>query len=301
MENTFEYRINRDKIEWTEPLLKGFFGADSYYLIDEKLEYEGKDYIKIKCPRSYREFLEIFEDEDISTLLPFNRKNYGIICALYLMSYIFNREHKGTESKYCSEIEECERENFKDQLYDNKARKDLLKLYILSKQEIRNKPVAEQIVIRYNVNDKIELDNVDNWFAKVLLSNHLEKYLPDINSVEQAKEELKIIREVAGRKVENQYYFILIYGVYSMVTTQLQLKKIPNSLCTLITRLLLYVDFITEEEAENRDSMYTRSLIKYLVNKPVHPMFKPREPKLASPEEGLAFLKNSGRDLYENM
>jgi len=305
MDYNFEYQVSFNKLKATEPFLKEYFGVSYGYFSEEIQNSDRHECIKLKYPNSYQNFIGIFQDEGIAKLLPFNNENLAVIYALFIMSHVFIREHFGSDIEYdYDEFDEgggFDMDNYMDDYYDIKAKKDLLKLYIFSIQKIRNKPVAEQIVIRYNLNEKIELENVDNWFAKVLLSNHLDKYLPDIHSVEQAKEELKKLRNVAGRKMENPYSYILIYGVYSMVTTHLKLNKIPNSLCNLITRLLLFVDFIDEDEADNRDSLYTRSLINYLIGRPAQPKFNSREPVMLSFEEISGELKTSGRFLYEKM
>lgn len=185
--------------------------------------------------------------------------------------------HEGIEDDGSDEYQEyiwSQWQEAKEQFYKTKAKKDLLQLYIYHKTKPADIPT--QITIKYGKGKSVKLENKDNWFEKVLLSNHLDKYLSDIKSVEDAKKVLDKLNHTTD-KLSRPHQYKFIYGTYSMISDVLGLKSVPESLCYLLINLMYEMDYPTEymykKELRRMDTRYIRNMISRLKKDPKRAQF----------------------------
>lgn len=152
--------------------------------------------------------------------------------------------------------------------YDD-VRKDLLNLYMFV-----NAPstfLDREITIQHTTG-KVKVENCYGWFTRRMLKEYLDRYLPDITSVEQAKEELGSYRKQAGRKSADEREQVLIYGIYRMLHEQTEMKDdLPDRLCEFIFEYLKLIKVYEEEDVLDMSNM--RPTIRYIIKKPVQPKF----------------------------
>lgn len=149
------------------------------------------------------------------------------------------------------------------------VRKDLLCLYMFI-----NDPstfLDREIAIQH-ATGKVKIENCYGWFTRRMLKEYLDMYLPDITSVEQAKEELDTYKKPAGRKSADEREQILIYGIYRIFHEQTEMKDdLPDRLCEFIFEYLKLIKVYDTEETLDMSNM--RPTIRYIVKKPVQPKF----------------------------
>lgn len=159
------------------------------------------------------------------------------------------------------------------------ARTDLLKLYIFANDgkyeyDATNNQMDCPIVIKRGGN-QLELRNSNDWFRRSMLAHYFNTLLPDIKSVEQAKEELEELSVLKkGRRPENPKVNILIQGITTMFNEELTMvKQMPNELAFFILDYLQMMGYITEEEVSRRekpkDDVWIRSQASYIMKHPV--------------------------------
>ena len=149
------------------------------------------------------------------------------------------------------------------------VRKDMLNLYMFV-----NDPstfLDREITIQH-ATGKVKVENYYGWFTRRMLKEYLDRYLPDITSVEQSKEELGSYRKQAGRKSADEREQILIYGIYRMFHEQTEMKDdLPDRLCEFIFEYLKLIKVYDEEKVLDMSNM--RPAIRYIIKKPVQPKF----------------------------
>ena len=125
--------------------------------------------------------------------------------------------------------------------YKSKTRRDTLELFKYAEQKIKtekdsaNEPTT--ITIKYGKGKKVVLNNIDNWFEKVVLGNHFAKYLKDIKSLEEAENALKQ-EKYKGRTAFNSRLDHFIFGTYKMICDHFQTETVTESFCRLMRTLL---------------------------------------------------------------
>jgi len=130
-------------------------------------------------------------------------------------------------------------ENY-NQMEEDAKRKDLLELYVFL-HDIKMKNASPLTITHHK--RPVELSNYNHW-AESSLKNMLKQALPDIQSLQQAQEELKTYAPKRGRKPINLTRDILIFGIYSLVKDHLNVKEeMPNDLADFIIAYLNLVGF----------------------------------------------------------
>lgn len=149
------------------------------------------------------------------------------------------------------------------------VRKDLLNLYLFI-----NDPstfLDREMSIQH-ATGKVKLQNFYGWFTRRMLKEYLDRYLPDITSLEQAKEALNAYKKQAGRKSADEREQILIYGIYRIFHEQTEMDSdLPDRLCEFIFEYLKLIKVYDEEDVLDMSTM--RPTIRYIIKKPVQPKF----------------------------
>jgi hypothetical protein len=331
MVNDYTYRISFDRLIAVEELLATHYGLGVVYFA--RHGERGEDYVELEFPCSYEDFLSCFksEREFINTNgkkilkkidLPNTPENALIIDAIWLMTIICSRidwdeempdEYIDYSNSLFSkedfdshdELEEFLSFNWNewlDQFYNAKARKDLLELYIYHIKKPKQRDLPTQLTIKYGTGKSLKLENKDNWFERVLLHNHFKKYLPDIKSEEDAIKALNILNH-PGRKLQRPLMYHFIYGTYSMVSEHLGKESVSESFCDLLIKLMEQMDYPTEYvykgKTREMDNQYIRKMISKLKNDADKYRFNLEA--WLSLEESKSALRMSGRFLYSLM
>lgn len=149
------------------------------------------------------------------------------------------------------------------------VRKDLLNLYMFV-----NDPstfLDREITIQHTTG-KVKVENCYGWFTRRMLKEYLDRYLPDITSVEQAKQELDSYKKSAGRKSADAREQVLMCGIYRMFHEQTEMKDdLPDRLCEFIFEYLKLIKVYDDEKV--LDTGIIRPTIRHHVKKPVQPKF----------------------------
>lgn len=210
------------------------------------------------------------QSEDVYSLLERaglkrdNRRDYLVVMfTLYLLAnLIYDREYeKGLQAVYESIGDET--------LQYRQVKKDLLKLYLFLNDPMTrlDRPVSIQ-----HATGTVKLDNSFGWFTRRMLKGYLAEYLPDITSVEQAKEELESYKKRAGRKSADAREQVLIYGIYRMFHEQTEMKDdLPDRLCEFIFEYLKLIKVYDIEDTLDMSNM--RPTIRHIIKKPEQPKF----------------------------
>ena len=288
------------------------------------------EYVEIEFPCSYEDFLSCFksEREFINTKgnkvlkktdLPNIPENALIIDAIWLIMSVCSMESWDDEMpdeflQYMNSFVSPEwddeeaiqdfladnHDEWLDEFYDIKTRKDLLELYLYHKRKPKENGDPTGLTIKYGKGKSIKLENKDNWFERVLLPNHFQKYLPDIKSEEDAINALNVLIH-KGRKLQRPLMYHFIYGTYSMVSGHLGKESVSESFCDLLRELMEQMDYPTEyvykEDVREIDNQYIRKIISKLKQDDKKYKFNIDIMIKASMED----LKMSGRRLYSRM
>ena len=91
--------------------------------------------------------------------------------------------------------------------------------------------------------EKSTIPNTDNWLFR-LIRKELADYFPDIQTAEDARQELERRKPSAGAKPMNTLYPIVAYGIYRMLHEENAMTEnpdTPNELCRLIYNYTRFV------------------------------------------------------------
>jgi hypothetical protein len=87
------------------------------------------------------------------------------------------------------------------------------------------------------------IPNTNNWLFR-LIRKELADYFPDIQTAEEARQELERRKPSAGAKPMNTRYPIVAYGIYRMLHEENAMSEnpdTPNELCRLIYNYTRFV------------------------------------------------------------
>lgn len=245
--NTFE--LSTSQLKSIEPLLDEYFGISYGYFTDE-IEQIREDFSKLEAGESptnkaleldkniifatsmesepYLSMFNVIEEEDDDDGL--------IVLALFMLAYIvFDKDWSW----------EFQDQDYTHYLEYHEVREDLLKLFIYSRQPKPKTADGQKIVIKHSTGN-IEIKNYENWFSDRLIQGYLNKYLSDIETVEQAERELQTnYKKKAGRQAKDPRIGIIAYGIFRMFNDKKKMKSPQSeSLCELIRSFLKFVDLI---------------------------------------------------------
>jgi hypothetical protein len=224
----------------------------------------------------FHKLFEIIKEEDANDVF--------LIYTLWFVAYVVMEQDDSWEYELQDVIDYYDYEIIKE---------DLLKLYIFKETHNPQTKKGKKIIIKHSKGN-ISIDNYNNWFAKNLLKDYLNKYLADITDIDQAKKELAKYKRSAGRKVKDPRLHIILYGIYRMFNENKKMKS-PKSdaLCDFISSYLKFIG-LSENEIL-MDKYWIRAQIGYLEKKPSPPLFPH---KGVSERISIEELKNSGKRLY---
>lgn len=192
---------------------------------------------------------------------------------------LFNGEEKihpddiflyAKEKQYTSSSEEELNENQKAFLgeitdesdYINYIRQEMLELYLFVNDW--KKPTDQPLTLKCGAKT-IKLNNHSNWTFKAL-NEYLNKYI-DINSVEEAQDDLAFnYSKKIGRKANNKFQTLMIYGIDNIYQTATDSEEITNQQCEFIRDYLKHLGLpITQDSFDHDDDIKNiRSRIRYL-------------------------------------
>ena len=238
--------------------------------------------IQFQYDMNYSKGKPIPEDQDTEVLLPLyvefetvrsmlenaglstdNGTHLGMMSTLALLAnLIYDKEYeKVVQAIWESACDEA--------MQYEAVRKDLLGLYLFL-----NDPstfLDREITIQH-ATGKVKLQNCYGWFTRRMLKDYLDRYLPDITSMEQARRELGSYRKQAGRKSEDEREQILICGIYRMFHENTEMRSdLPDRLCEFIFEYLKLIKVYDKDDILDMSTM--RPTIRYIVKKPVQPKF----------------------------
>lgn len=229
------------------------------------------------------EYLSAFED---SPLPPIN-ENLRIIYAILVMMRACRTVDYGKplpekledmfpqvsaeeeQSEWYQEYMQLNYLDLVNEFYYDHAKEDLLKLYV-AMEEWKESEGSTELTIKYGKGKAVKLTNKDNWFAKVLLSNHLEKYLKYVKSKEQAESELRHIK-YKGKEGVMPLANNFLYGTCKMYSDHTKDTTISKDFCLLLVKLYELMEYpkeFTEKIQKDNDFGYLRSRISTLLSNP---------------------------------
>lgn len=175
--------------------------------------------------------------------------NESIINSLCLVSYALRKDNLGLPTKISDNIKEW-------------IKADLLQLY-LAVYGTNEQPTW--ISLR-SADGTIRLRNFCNWFMDDMVKDYLRKHLSNINSIEQAEQELKRIKGHRGRIPTDPRIAILMWGTYSLIREYCSFRSpMPNRLCQFIIAYLQILDILpTDTEI---DTFWVRAQLRYIRSK----------------------------------
>lgn len=147
--------------------------------------------------------------------------------------------------------------------YNEQVRPDMLKLYLLLKDEHNKANKADKVTIKCSFGSTT-INNDSNWFLF-----HLEDYLYeflDIGSYDEAQEELNGYRKKSGRKriPLSEKTTRIIYGTCKLLQEEIyETTKVTNKICKFILSFLEYLKLDSDGAMDdNRIRVEMANLLK---------------------------------------
>ena len=220
-------------------------GPDGTFILNTKVDVE-------RLNESYHELLHSYKGLDIT-------QDSGVVNALILMSdYVLRHTPVLDEASFRKTLE-CY------------TRQDLLRLYVFCYENLEGD--RHEITLR-SKQGSIRLQNCCNWFREELMRDYLETHLPEIVTLQQAKEELLTGRRKRGREPKDARIPALLWGTYQALVTQQNLPEMmPNALCQFLIQLLQLQEVLPLDT--EIDTFWIRAQLRYLRSKGKRPSFPP--------------------------
>jgi hypothetical protein len=152
------------------------------------------------------------------------------------------------------------------------TRQDLLRLYVFCYEYLDGENRA--FTLRGS-KGSVRMENYCNWFRDEMVRDYLEKNLPGITSVAQAKAELLSGKRKRGRVPNDARVPALLWGTYQLLTERQGLPDtMPNALCEFLIQMLqIQLVFPLDTEI---DAFWIRAQLRYIRSRDK----KPRFPKI---------------------
>ena len=192
----------------------------------------------------YRELIHSYKGIDITL-------NKGALNALILMSdYVLRHAPALDEASFRKVLE-------------NYTRQDLLRLYVFCYENLEGE--RHEITLRCK-QGSVRLQNCCNWFREELMRDYLETHLPEIVTLQQAKEELLTGRRKRGREPKDARIPALLWGTYNVLVIHQWLPEtMPNALCQFLIQLLQLQGVLPLDT--EIDTFWIRAQLRYLRSK----------------------------------
>lgn len=238
-EHTF-YPVTTEYFTACLPLLEKYFGITAGYF--------NKELSDAKCLIPHREgnIVKYSIKEDCNLVLPFRHlechdllsliNSYGTITpiieeTLLLVAYCI-RERQIDENEYNDLVQ-----FYSWDIYQSEWAHLLL---FMEQMEARTFQGNEQTAITIRTNngeaEKISIPNSDNWLFR-LIKKELAGYFPEVQTAEEARQDIQRRKPSAGREKKNAIYSAVAYGIYRMLHEENAIPSqpdTPNELCQLI-------------------------------------------------------------------
>ena len=170
-------------------------------------------------------------------------------------------------------------------LFEESIRPQMLKLYIFTHaKEILDNP-QPMVQLSVGKSHYCTISDMDAWFSARMVNAYLKKYIPEITSVDMAKEELSKYNK-KGKGKKGRIFDDFRNNVCMLGTThlfkrfQVFSKKLPDALCYFIADFLVFVGTLTDSERELLYPQKIRSQVRYMESRKKPVMF----PILPTPE-----------------
>ena len=220
------------------PLLENYFGITLGYFATEIELSTGipaakaiKEDHKISFPLNrfdYKDFAELFGD----TLLLTERLREALLFVAYILMERKFDEEDLYERGHREDWDTYKGEWAKLMLFMEETEQRHRNLY----ERVGEREMAVTLRTNSRKQEPLALPNTDNWLFR-LIRKELADYFPDIQTAEEAREELERRRPSAGAKRMNAIYTIIEYGIYRMLHEENAIPEkpdTPNELCALI-------------------------------------------------------------------
>ena len=222
------YEVESDVIE-EEP--------DGTFILETKVDVT-------RLSESYCELIHSYKGLDITL-------NTGVLNALILISdYVLRHAPALDEASFRKALE-------------NYMRQDLLRLYVFCYEILEGE--RHEITLRCK-QGSVRLQNCCNWFREELMRDYLETHLPEIVTLQQAKEELLTGRRKRGREPKDARIPALLWGTYNVLVIHQWLPEtMPNALCQFLIQLLQLQGVLPLDT--EIDTFWIRAQLRYLRSK----------------------------------
>ena len=251
---------------------------DFYGIGDNEFEYatpmniphpkELTIYVQVDEKENIRNFVSLFtDDKHIEKLLePISEEMfYDITWTMVFVEHWLNKLHLVSD--------EYENDPDLEIFYHDKIYKELLLLYKLCfampYKRLDNNPIKISISGDEDYSRTETLNNFDNHILRCAIGEYCKKHLPNIKSVKDANNALRLLTPKGGRKQSSPYVFPIIYGTYRLLKSLTKDKKVASTaICKIIGRYLLFLGLVTEDYADPENIC---GIIKYILKQEAKP------------------------------
>lgn len=251
---------------------------DFYGIGDNEFEYatpmniphpkELTIYVQVDEKENIRNFVSLFtDDKHIEKLLePISEETfYNITWTMVFVGHWLNKLHLVSD--------DYENDPDPEIFYHDKIYKELLLLYKLCfampYKRLDNNPIKISISEDEDYNRTETFNNFDNHILRCAIGEYCKKHLPNIKSVKDANNALRLLTPKGGRKQSSPYVFPIIYGTYRLLKSLTKDKKVASTaICKVIGRYLLFLGLVTEDYADPENIC---GIIKYILKQKAKP------------------------------
>lgn len=251
---------------------------DFYGIGDNEFEYatpmniphpkELTIYVQVDEKENIRNFVSLFtDDKHIEKLLePISEEMlYDITWTMVFVEHWLNKLHLVSD--------EYENDPDLEIFYHDKIYKELLLLYKLCfampYKRLDNNPIKISISGDEDYSRTETFNNFDNHILRCAIGEYCKKHLPNIKSVKDANNALRLLTPKGGRKQSSPYVFPIIYGTYRLLKSLTKDKKVVSTaICKIIGRYLLFLGLVTEDYADPENIC---GIIKYILKQEAKP------------------------------
>ena len=232
-------------------------------------------YVQVDEKENIRNFVSLFtDDKHIEKLLePISEETfYDITWTMVFVGHWLNKLHLVSD--------EYKNDTDPEIFYHDKIYKELLLLYKLCfaipYKRLDNNPIKISISGDEDYSRTETFNNFDNHILRCAIGEYCKKHLPNIKSVKDANNALRLLIPKSGRKQSSPYVFPIIYGTYRLLKSLTKDKKVASTaICKVIGRYLLFLGLVTEDYADPENIC---GIIKYLLKQEVKPYLPRLEP-----------------------
>lgn len=220
------------------PLLENYFGITLGYFENEIELSTGKHAAKaiqedheIRLPTNrfdYDAYMELFGETPLLT----DRLREALLFVAYIITDRKFNEEELSERGYWEDWNTYKGEWAKLMLFMEETEQRHRNLY----ERVGEQEMPVTLRTNSRKQEPQTIPNTNNWLFR-LIRKELADYFPDIQTAEDARQELERRKPSAGAKRMNAIYTIVEYGIYRMLHEENAIPEkpdTPNELCALI-------------------------------------------------------------------